>query len=235
MNLLELLCDIKITKEVPENTDCDFWSVTKNNEIILATVRDSIEWIPNYELDKIDIFERLFDRILDRDGDCLVYEDELKKYLDTEVVFETEVDATSTQKYPLVCVRGACGGNCNGDCDCYCFSQKPCFNNRPDWNCWSSKYPEFIDFLFDIVKWMQVCDIIDALVVMFQYTPTFYEPKLSFSYSTAIQISGKKITVVKDARKWYGLYNRKYPTSDREIEESINMDFPDNYNYRFRF
>ena len=98
-----------------------------------------------------------------------------------------------------------------------------------DWNCWTGKWPNFYDLIIDIVRWIEVCRHMDTLVVMFEYPPnTCLESEccLAFDYSIGLLIKDNHITVLSDSkvRTLYEEYNKKYPTKDREIEESINWE-----------
>ena len=235
MNILEMLFNITITREIQKDVNYDFWSITNENEFMLMSMKKTIDNINNVELNKYDLMERLFNNACDVDDGYLISQEDVQKYSSIEIEFECDVDNVSTQKYPLVCVRGECNHQCKCNSRFYCFRDTPCFQGRPDLNCWSAKYPEFMNLLFDVVEWVNNCDVTDALVVMFQYTPTYYEPELSYGYATAIQVNGKKLKVVKDIKTKYKEYNKKYPTNDRKIEESINTTYFGDSVERFRF
>lgn len=141
-------------------------------------------------------------------------------------------------KYPLVCVRGTCSKPCESrpTVKMYCFREIPCTNNRPDWNVWSCKDPEFNDFLSDLIKFVINCPNTDALIVMFNFTPNSYTRELDFVYVlSAVLVKGKQITFITDSdeiKKLYMEYNTRFPTEDREIEEVIS-DSENGFVFRF--
>lgn len=129
-------------------------------------------------------------------------------------------------------VRGTCDKcHITKDDNFYCFQQFSYFNNQLDLNCYTAKYPDFYDFIFDVVHLIQKCRNIDAVVTLLEHTPTSDAPTLDFGYSTVLHINGNHIQVVRDGKQLYEKYNKMYPTEDREIEYAISLN--GDFNFRF--
>lgn len=79
-----------------------------------------------------------------------------------------------------------------------------------------------------------ICPHMDTLAVMFEYTPNIYNKELNFDYCIGLLIRDNKIMVLDGmkTKSLYQEYNKKYPTEDRKIEESISE--PENGFY-FKF
>jgi hypothetical protein len=77
----------------------------------------------------------------------------------------------------------------------------------------------------------------DALVVMFEYPPLENELYLDFNFCTGLLIKDNHILIISDlkVRKLYEEYNKRYPTNDREIENTINYysDLPGETKFYF--
>lgn len=229
MTLLDFLFNIERVKNLEDaKSHYTYWSVDDKGVFLLMTVNESpgvfsdTEKAASYVVE--DLLYDLREKYAYEDPIFIPY-DELVPYLNIEIEFKNQVYFEGGQKYPLICVRGTCDKQCKkkGDERFYCFREVPCTNNRPDWNVWSCKYPNFYDFLFDVVKFVLICPHTDTLIVMFDYTPMSNEPELDFRYSIGVLVKDNKITVVgDDAKSLYKEYNKKYPTCDRQIEKSIS-------------
>ena len=67
---------------------------------------------------------------------------------------------------------------------------------------------------------------------MFEYEPYIYQPNLNFDYCTALLVHGNTIRVIADAKQTYKEYNKRYPTEDHRVEESISSP-EDEFYFRF--
>lgn len=237
MTILELCFDIDKTTDFESyDKDYDYWSVDENGTYLFLTYRTNADsLIGTSEVNSCDIdayIEYIWETGWTEKPLFIPYE-ELKPYEKIVIEFETGVRYESMQKYPLICVRGTCDRQCGKkDIKPYCFHQIPCYNNRPDWNCYSCKYPNFFDLVFSVIDWMKECGGVNALVMMFEFQPTEFERDLDFRYCTALLVHHNSIRVIKDAEKIYSEYNEKYPTEDRQIEASIS-DLENNFVFKF--
>lgn len=239
MTLLDFFFNIeRVTDLEDAKSPYIYWSVDDKGVFLLMTINESpgvfndIEKVPDYKIE--DIFYYLEDRYMCEKPMFIPYE-ELEPYLGIEIEFKNQVYFEGGQKYPLICIRGTCDKQCKkkGDEFFYCFRDVPCTNDRPDCNVWSCKYPNFYDFIFNVVKFIWICPHTDTLIVMFDYTPMSNEPELDFRYSIGVLVKNNKITVVgDDAKSLYKEYNKKYPTNDRQIEKSISEP-EENFYFRF--
>ena len=239
MTILELFYNMK---------DCDkdyiYWSVDDNNEYILLKPQNNVNIFLDDNLSDekcmYDIVPFLIEHDANEEYPRFIPYSLIKSLENISIEFEGKVLYESLFKYPLVCVRGACDGNCSTDkLDLYCFRELPCMDKRPDCNCFTGKWPNFYDLITDVVKWINVCQNMDALVVMFEFPPNeSYLPQwcLRFDYCTGFLIKNNHITVLDSSKvkTLYEEYNEKYPTNDREIEDCF--DYEDGKIFRrFRF
>jgi len=213
--------------------DYEYWSINKDGNYLYgrkifdnSIIGDNIKTNLGVHIDFI--------------GKRTGYEAVFVPYGELEFWAEIEVEIKGKLSYnvgfrnPLCCVRGACLKPCENKADIstYCMRGIPCMNNRPDRNCLSIEYPEFDDFLFDVVKFVHHCPHTDTFIVMFRFLP--HEEGLDFKdVLAAVLVKDKKITFISDSdeiKKIYEDYNKKYPTADREVEETISY-----YNYGFHF
>lgn len=225
--LLEVFFEVKYVKEMSYGWDFDCWSVTPDNQILLLRERKLPDNLIGHD-EKGWTFRRLDLEETGEDYPCAEYS-KLLPYMETMIEFKTDIPKFY-QKYPLVCVRGICAGgtNCNREKDgqsFYCFHNVPCTKGRPDWNCWTGKYPDTLSLILDIMDWIARCKTVNAFVVMFQNTPTIWNPDLDFTSAIGIEIKNQTLTVgsnPQDVSAKYREYNSKYPTQDLEILRTIN-------------
>lgn len=238
MTLLDLCFKIDRRKDLSDSTLYDYWLVDNEGIFLFMSYRNEVDFF--IDVDKINTC------VIDDQMSC-IYNDswmvwtdepnfipyeELEPYFNIEIKFESLVEFEFGQKYPLVCVRGICDKQCSEKkLDGYCFHELPCTNNRPDYNAWSCKYPNFYDLIFDVAEFAMICPHIDSLVVMFEYTPYIYDKELSFDYCTGLLVRDNKIMVLDKikTKSLYQEYNKKYPTEDRQIEKSISEPEKDFY------
>lgn len=234
MNALEVIWDITFTDDLI-NAKYEYWSVDDRGRVLLLNQKVNPEylevsyspifWSADSYLPYFDDWETWCFR---EENEYFIPYEELQPYLDVEIEFESKVAFEGIMKYPLFCVRGTCDKKCCNDrkVQFYCLREVPCTNQRPDWNVQSCKHPSFFDMLYDMVDFVFHCPNTDTLVVNFDFTPIESDRGLDFKYvHSAYLIKGKKITVFKDEQKvkqLYTEYNKKYPTMDRKIEESIS-------------
>lgn len=229
MTILELFYNVK---------DCDkdylYWSVDDNNEYILLKPYFNADFFLDTDLlheeNIYDIISFLIEDDKNEEYPRFIPYSLIKSLENISIEFEGKVWYDVAFKYALVCVRGACDGNCSTDkLDLYCFPELPCMDKRPDCNCFTGKWPNFYNLITDVVKWVNVCQNMDALVVMFEFLPnTSYKPEgcLCFDCCTGLLIKNNHITVLDKSKikTMYEEYNEKYPTNDREIEDSFDYE-----------
>ena len=237
MTILDCCFDIiRITGYENYDKNYDYWSINESGTFLYMTCKRNFDFlcgVSNFSQSDVAAYIPYLNKNLWQDKPLFIPYEELKPYEEISIEFECSVKYEFSQKYPLVCVRGACDKQCgNKDLRTYCFHGIPCMTNRPDWNCYSNKYPNFFDLLFSVVNWVKECKGIDALVVMFSDAPTDYEKELDFNYCTAMLIHQNNIKVIRDSKGLYDKYNRLYPTEDKQIELSISRP-EDGFYFRF--
>lgn len=237
MKLLDVIFCVDVVNDFGTYKDsCDYWSINEAGEYLMLKLKEDSKMGNTVDINIVGFIPYLEDMWW-KESPIFIPYDNLIPLKKIEVNFDGEYSFANGQKYPLICVRGTCSGKCNQGCHqrFYCFNELPCTNGRPDWNVWSCKYPNFYDLLLDAVKLLGVCSDLNALVVQFEYTPYVYSPELDFMYAYAMEIIGNQITVIcnsKKIAKLYKEYNTKYPTQDRQIENSIS-DTDNNFYFRF--
>jgi hypothetical protein len=236
MTILELFYNVDKVSDIQiYGKEYLYWSVDDNNKYILLDLKENKDIFLDVDKDdkgiKYDIINLSIDYDWNEEFPRFIPYDQIRRLDKIYIEFEGKVWYESSQRNPLVCVRGICDQKCTANkLDyLYCFHDIPCTDKRPDWNCWTGKWPNFYDLIIDIVRWIEVCRHMDTLVVMFEYPPnTCLESEccLAFDYSIGLLIKDNHITVLSDSkvRTLYEEYNKKYPTRDREIEESINWE-----------
>ena len=243
MTVLELIFNIEYSET--ENYDKYYylWCITDNGLYMYFTFKEDIPEIEGIRVEEIQNALRNISNLYDNDElfldekQTFVPYEYLKPYIDITIDFECSVPFNYNQRNPLIMVRGTCDKNCpankdDKNCNLYCFQGFPCFNNRPDWNVWSSKNPNFYDFIFSVIEFIMKCKGIDAVIALLEYTPISDAPTLDFDYSTVLKIDKNHIQVVQFGKQLYNEYNKKFPTEDRQIEGSISV--PDE-NFYFKF
>lgn len=243
MTILDLFFKIDKIKNFEDyDQPYEYWSIDQEGLFLFLTRREEPPQGLLYGERKVDfswVIEKFFPHLFKYEEGYIPYE-EIELYCKIMVETDSPVYYESCQKYPLVCIRGTCDKQCGSGIEefskhTYCIREVPCTDNRPDWNTWTPKYPDFFDLLSDVIEFIRICPHTDTLIVMFEYTPMAWERELSFDYSEAILVRGNNITIVGEAWKikaLYKEYNTKYPTKDRQIEESISN--PDK-NFYFKF
>lgn len=241
MTLLDLLFKVDKEKNFEDYIQpFEYWSVDTEGSFLFLTCREEQNMFN--DVTKVDT-KNCVDKFIPYiwDNCCLekpffIPYEQIEPYSKILVEIDSPVYYEGSQKYPLVCVRGTCDKQCvKKDFDSYCFRELPCTDKRPDWNVWSCKYPDFFDLLYDAAAFTQTCPHTDTLVVMFVFTPYSRDRNLNFNYSEAILIRDSNITIIGNSSKieaLYREYNSKYPTQDRQIEDSISE--PEN-NFYFKF
>lgn len=240
MTLLEVVFNVDRVADI-DNYDkyYEFWSIDKSGVFLLMTYRKDFSFFTNAKHisdSDVDVhIDYIWENYMSERPLFIPYE-ELETLEKLDIEFKSPVCFDCNTKYPLVCVRGTCDKQCKADkLKTYCFHELPCTNKRPDWNCWTAKYPNFYNLLFDVAKWIGVCPHLDVLVVFFEFTPYPPEEQLDFDYCEALLINGDRIKVYGDStqvKSLYEEYNKKFPTEDRQIEKSIS--YPEE-GFIFRF
>lgn len=143
-----------------------------------------------------------------------------------------QVSSATDEKYPLYSVRGTCHMEQKCKCDPICckIHDKPCcFNKKVGVSKIDSviKYPEYYEFLPELVIWMAVCPDLDALYVLHDDIPySLYRDKLY--YNLAFLLKDNRITYIEDeaeVKRLYEEYHKKYPYDTSKIDEEIKSDF----------
>lgn len=242
MKLLEYFYEIVETDSIyPNCSEC--WTVTEDNTILAIDLKGQVS---NYLELFIPDFEDLprYNPYLDDFPDIPPFPTEPffipYKYLKPLMEIELEFDGSFVFRfgtYPLLCLRGTCSGKCKdvSDVDFCCFNKLTCTDGRLDRNCTSSVASNFDWILLDVYDLIRVLSRLDALLVVFEFTPNIDNPELDFNYAYAIKLLDNKISVITDTSKveaLYKEYNTKYPTQDRKIEESIS-DEDNNFYFTF--
>ena len=235
MTILDLFFKVAKAKNFEDyDQPYEYWSIDQEDLFLFLTRRkEPLQGLldAKKEVDFSWIIEDFFNRgeSLNLDEGFIPYE-KIEPYCKITVEIDSPVYYESCQKYPLVCIRGTCDKQCGSSTKnfqkaTYCIREVPCTDNRPDWNTWTPKYPDFFNLLFDVTEFIQVCPHTDTLIVMFEYTPVAWESELNFNYSEALLVRSSNITIIGDSSKieaLYKEYNTKYPTKDRKIEETIS-------------
>lgn len=119
---------------------------------------------------------------------------------------------------------------CKCDPICCKIHDKPCcFNKKVGVSKIDSviKYPEYYEFLPELVIWMAVCPDLDALYVLHDDIPySLYRDKLY--YNLAFLLKDNRITYIEDeaeVKRLYEEYHKKYPYDTSKIDEEIKSDF----------
>lgn len=237
MTVLDLLFEtIDSTEENFDRVlDYDYWSINKDGNYLYGRktfdnsfFEDNIETNLRVHIDFIG-------KQTGYDAVFVPYE-ELEFWEEVEVEIKGKLSYNLGFRNPLCCVRGICVKPCESkpDINTYCLRGIPCMNNRPDRNCLSVEYPEFDDFLFDVVKFVRHCPHTDTFIVMFCFLPG--KEGLGFKdVLAAVLVKDKKITFISDSdeiKELYEDYNEKYPTADRDVEKTISYY---NAGFHFRF
>ena len=244
MKFLEVFFDvIPAEQDESENLVHYYWTTDENDNILLLKPRVK----PNYLIDPDEYDSSEVKNKIDyiRSNNLTFHKEayipytELKQYLEVEVEFKDKIKFESSMRKPLFCIRGICNKNCHShEYDYYCFHKLPCTNSGPNWNCWSAKYPNIIDMLFDIYHFIKHCPNTNTLIVNFDFTTDEYNKTLSYEYAhSAYLVKDSKIVVFRNSemiKQLYEEYNKNYPTEDREIESSIT-DYFDEGLFRFHF
>lgn len=240
MTLLEVFFNVDRVTDVDNyDKNYDFWSVDKRGAFLFMTYRKDFSFFTNAKHisnSDVDVHIDYIWSIPTSERPLFIPYEELQDIDKLNIEFESPVSFDYNTKYPLVCVRGTCDKQCKADkLKTYCFHELPCTNKRPDWNCWTAKYPNFYDLLSDIAKWVGVCPHLDVLVAFFEFTPCPPETELDFEYCSALLIYEDTIRVYGDStqvKSLYKEYNTKFPTEDRQIEKSISSP-EDDFVFRF--
>ena len=238
MTLLDILFEKVESEDFSKIKVYDYWSIdSKGNYLFYRNSLNNDMFDSRIKVDLYWHLEYLWGNELCYTPIFIPYE-EIKFLSEIEVEVKGKILDNNYHKYPLINVRGTCFRPCEKKSDIkpYCFHEIPCLNNRPDWNCWSAKYPRFDDFLFSVIDFIRSCPATDTLIIMFEFTPNSYERELNFKYvSLAVLVRGTKITFITDSdevRKLYKEYNTRYPTDDRKIERSISCP-EENFCFKF--
>lgn len=244
MTILELFFNVDKVLDIQNyDKEYSYWSVDDNNEYILMDLSENKDIFIDTNIEdkenKYDIISSLIQCEIDDEYPKFIPYDQIRSLEDIYIEFEGKVWYESSFKYPMVCVRGICDQQCTANkLDLYCFHNIPCTDKRPDCNCWTGKYPNFYDLIIDVVRWIEVCRHMDTLVVMFEYPPNpclLSECCLHFDCCIGVLVKDNYITILSDSkvRTLYEEYNIKYPTRDRELEETINWDEELEYEFHF--
>ena len=161
----------------------------------------------------------------------------IKRMKTIEIEFEPEITydelngwyhvrSATCQKYPLYSVRGTCKRE--HSCEhAYCkLNTEPCCKDKKVGISRTSgiKYPEYYEFLPELVVWSALCPDLDAVYVMHDFIPVYNEDaELSFTF--AFLLKDNKITCIKDegeVKRLYEEYHAKYPCDTSEVEDDIN-------------
>lgn len=138
------------------------------------------------------------------------------------------VRSATCQKYPLYSVRGTCHMEQECKCEPVCckVNDEPCCSGRTVGISRTSaiKYPEYYEFLPELVIWSASCPELDAVYVMHDFVPVYSDDgELDFSF--AFLLRDNKITYIDDEEKvkrLYEEYHKKYPCDTSEVENNIN-------------
>ena len=161
----------------------------------------------------------------------------IKRMKTMEIEFEPEITydelngryhvrSATYQKYPLYSVRGTCKRE--HSCEhTYCkLNTEPCCKDKKVGISRTSgiKYPEYYEFLPELVVWSALCPDLDAVYVMHDFIPVYYiEAELSFTF--AFLLKDNKIKYIEDeeeVKRLYEEYHAKYPCDTSEVEDDIN-------------
>lgn len=241
MTLLELLFDVYVVDDL-EN-DCksyQYWTINRSEEIMLMNLKEKFDFFSEARRvpDKLNVLrymDELCEMYYSSEEPVFIPYEELEFYERVKIEFDGKVFFQGCQKYPMICIRGTCAGNCQmGKFENYCL-RGPCANKRPDMNAWTPRWPDFFMVMFDVLQWIKVCPGMDALVVYFDFTPNADNREFYYDSSYAFLIKNECIKVIGEAKRVrdiYKEYNRKYPTEDREIERAISSP-EENFYFRF--
>lgn len=138
------------------------------------------------------------------------------------------ISSATIQKYPLYSVRGTCNMEQGGKCEPVCckVNDEPCCRDRKVGISRTSaiKYPEYYEFLPELVIWSAFCPDLDAVYVMHDFIPVFsVDGKLDFSF--AFLLRDNKIIYIGDeaeVKRLYEEYHKKYPCDTSEVEDEVN-------------
>lgn len=218
MTLLDLLFKrIESQGELSEILDYKYWTLDNDGCCFIARRKlDKTISVNDIELNWAGYIDHTW-KYRGENGGFVPYE-ELEFLSKIEIEMRGKLRYERCQKYPLVCIRGECSSSCtNKEVKTYCFNT-PCSNGHLNYNGWSGKYPEFTDFLFDVVNWIKECSHTNMFIVMFDFTPNEHERELDFRFVVvAVLVKGTKITFITEAaeiERVYEEYNTRYPMKD---------------------
>jgi len=216
-----------------EPTNYEYWTVNEDNEVQYLTIRYGylsaiFEDVDNCSIESF--ISELWGFPVVSDTEYVSYDELTKFTTDIEIESMDKIISCGVSKYQILSVRGCCNCQCcnvDKNTSIKHLRSIPCMNSKPDWNVYTHKWPRFIEVLTGVIQWINTCTCTDSIVAWFGCEPDFYNPDIIDSIVCVFHIKDNSIKIVSDKNKaiaLYSEYNKKYPTKDRQIEESFNNE-----------
>ena len=175
VSLLGLIFDIvELDSSEWYSGDYNYWTVResdgKNLFLSYRTSSELILGVPDSEWSRVSAYVPCLDAVSLEDEPVFIPYRELEFYLSVSLDIKRPVWYDTVTKYPRIMVSGSCCRTCgNRDISLYCFNGFPCDGRNPIADCYTGKYPNFFDFIFDIANWIRECGSLTVAVYVYQF------------------------------------------------------------------
>lgn len=163
-------------------TDCSewysgeykYWTVRESDGKYLflsyKTSSNLVFGVPNSEWNYVSAYVPCLDMFSLEDEPVFIPYSELEFYSSVSLDIKRPVEYDTVTKYPRVRVSGSCCRTCgNRNTNLYCFGCIPCDGRKPSGDCYTGKYPNFFDLIFDIANWVRECGSLDVVIYVYQF------------------------------------------------------------------
>lgn len=175
VSLLGLIFDIvELDSSEWYSGDYKYWTVResdgKNIFLSYRTSSELIMGVPDSVWDRVSEYVPCLDAVSLKDEPVFIPYCELEFYLSISIDIKRPVRYDTVTKYPRVVVSGNCCRTCgNRGISFYCFNGFPCDGKHPVADCYTGKYPNFFDLVFDIASWVRECGNLTVVVYVYQF------------------------------------------------------------------
>lgn len=175
VSLLGLIFDIvELDSSEWYSGDYKYWTVResdgKNIFLSYRTSSELIMGVSDSVWDRVSEYVPCLDAVSLEDEPVFIPYCELEFYLSISLDIKRPVWYDTVTKYPRVVVSGNCCRTCgNMGISFYCFNGFPCDGKRPVADCYTGKYPNFFDLVFDIANWVRECGNLTVVVYVYQF------------------------------------------------------------------
>lgn len=175
VSLLGLIFDIvELDSNEWYSGDYNYWTVResdgKNLFLSYRTSSELIMGVPSSEWSRVSVYVPCLDMYSAEDEPVFIPYRELEFYLSISLDIKRLIWYDTVTKYTRVVVSGNCCRTCgNRGINLYCFNNFPCDGKRPVANCYTGKYPNFFDLIFDIANWIRECGNLTVVIYVYQF------------------------------------------------------------------